>query len=147
MSISSRWTNFFWIAFTGPMLELLILPAFIFRQYLKKWFFFPICIYCISSVANLNILERAYSFITNNNTINLTLICVRGGNFIPLCCFSLNNSEMVKKKLPCHFAAFSNISVLTFVPSLVSLTCPSLEIFGEIQTVVFPTFGFLLNPS
>ena len=100
MSISSRWTNFFWIAFTGPMLELLILHAFIFRQYLKKWFYFPICIYCISSAANLNILERAYSFITNNNTINVTLICVRGGNFIPLCCFSLNNSEMVKKSYP-----------------------------------------------
>ena len=38
-----------------------------------------------------------------------------GGNFIP-CWFSLNNSE---------FAAFSNISIETSVPNLISLTPPS----------------------
>ena len=40
-----------------------------------------------------------------------------------------------------HFANFSNISLETFVPSLASLTCSSLQILGKTQTGVFPISG------
>ena len=40
-----------------------------------------------------------------------------------------------------HFASFSNISLETFVPSLTSLTCSSLQILGKTQTGVFPISG------
>ena len=62
-----------------------------------------------------------------------------------LCWFSLNNSETVKA-VTCHFAIFSNISLETFMPNLVSLTRPSLQILGITQTGVFPISGFLVNP-
>ena len=53
-----------------------------------------------------------------------------GSNFTPLCWFSLNNSETLKA-VPWPFAAFSNISLETSLPNLVSLTCPSLQILGN----------------
>ena len=42
-----------------------------------------------------------------------------------------------------HFAAFSNFSLEKFVPNLVSVTCPSLQIFGKTRwyTGVFPISG------
>ena len=46
---------------------------------------------------------------------------------------------------PWHFATFSNILIETFVPNLVFLTCPSLQIVGKTQTEVFPISEFLVN--
>ena len=42
--------------------------------------------------------------------------------------------------------AFSNILLETFVPNLVSIILPSLQILGKTQTGVFPISGFLVNP-
>ena len=42
--------------------------------------------------------------------------------------------------------AFSNILLETFVPNLVSVTRPSLQILREIQTGVFVFSGLLVNP-
>ena len=72
----------------------------------------------------------------------LTLLWVCGGdNFTPPPppWFSLNNSGM-------ETLAFSNILLETSVPNLVSLTCPSFQISGKIQMVVFPISAFLVNP-
>ena len=44
------------------------------------------------------------------------------------------------------FAAFNNILLETFVPNLLSLTFPSLQILGKTQAGVFPISGFLVNP-
>ena len=75
----------------------------------------------------------------------LTFIWVGGGgNFTP-CWFSLNGSEMVKA-LTVPFVAFSNILLEMFVPDLVFLTRPSLQILGKTQTWVFPISEFLVNP-
>ena len=54
-----------------------------------------------------------------------------GVNVIPLL-FSLNISETVKT-VTCHFAAFSNFSLETLVPNLVSLTRPSLQVSDKNQ--------------
>ena len=70
----------------------------------------------------------------------LTLIWTGGGNPAP-CCISFNNPKTIKA-VPWHFAAFS---IISFVPNLVSLTRPSLQILGKIQTWVFPISGFLVN--
>ena len=59
--------------------------------------------------------------------------------------FSGYKSEKVKAGI-WDFVAFSNISSETFVPSLVSLTRPSLQILGKTQTGIFLTFRFLVNP-
>ena len=59
--------------------------------------------------------------------------------------FSLNNSETVKDA-SWRFAAFSNFSFETFVPSLLSLTCPNLQILGKTLTGVSSISGFLVNP-
>ena len=45
-----------------------------------------------------------------------------------------------------HYAAFSNILLETFLPNLVFLIHPSLQILGQTQTGVFPISGFLVNP-
>ena len=63
---------------------------------------------------------------------------------LPPCWFSLNNSETVKA-VTMTFAAFNNISLGSFVPTFVSLTCPSLQILSKTQTRVFPISGFLVN--
>ena len=54
--------------------------------------------------------------------------------------FSLINSETVKA-VTRAFATSINVSLETFMPSLVSLTRPSLQILGETQTGVFPISG------
>ena len=55
---------------------------------------------------------------------------VCGGYFLLPCWFSLNNLEMVKAAA-LAFAVFSNILLETFVPNLVFLTRPSLQILGK----------------
>ena len=65
--------------------------------------------------------------------------------------FSLNNSKTVKAVTPGNgkavtVTAFSNILLETFVPNLVSITCPMLQILGKPQTGVFPISAFLVNP-
>ena len=59
----------------------------------------------------------------NTLSVNGNLDRGRGGNFTPhpSCWFSLNNSETVKAAT-LHFAAFSYISLETFVPNFVILT-------------------------
>ena len=79
-----------------------------------------------------------------NCTFSLTLIWVGDGLILPLCWFSLNNSETVKA-VTWHFVAFSNTLLETFVPNLVFPTSPSLQIFGKTQTRVFPNSGFLVK--
>ena len=56
-----------------------------------------------------------------------------GSNFTPWR-FSLNNSETVDTVTLAFCAAFSNVSVETFVPYLVSLTCSNLQILGKTET-------------
>ena len=73
-----------------------------------------------------------------SSTEILTLTWV-GDNLLP-CWFSLNNSEMVKT------VTLSNILLDTFLPNLVSLPRPSLQILGKTQMGVFPISGFLVNP-
>ena len=65
------------------------------------------------------------------------------GVFLPLCWFSLNNSEKIKAVN----LVFCSINFLleTFMPNLVSLTCPSLQILDRTQTKVFPIFEFLVK--
>ena len=46
---------------------------------------------------------------------------------------------------PWHFAAFSNISLETFMPNLVSLTPPSPKILSKTQMGVFLISRFLVN--
>ena len=46
---------------------------------------------------------------------------------------------------PWHFAAFSNISLETFMPNLVSLTPPSPQILSKTQMGVFLISRFLVN--
>ena len=67
----------------------------------------------------------------------LTLIWDFGGGVI---WFSLNKSETVKA-VTWHFAAFSNILLETFVPNLIFLTSPNLQILGKTQMGVFPISG------
>ena len=55
----------------------------------------------------------------------------------------LKQSETVKS---ITLAAFSNISLETFMVNLVSLSPPSLPILGKSQTGVLQIFGFLVNP-
>ena len=74
---------------------------------------------------------------------SLILIWV-GDNFIPHCWSSLNNSETVKA-LTLAFWSISRISLETFVSNLVSLTYPSLQIFGQTQTEVFPISRLLVD--
>ena len=76
---------------------------------------------------------------------SLILIWV-GDNFIPLphCWSSLNNSETVKA-LTLAFWSINRISLETFVSNLVSLTYPSLQIFGQTQTEVFPISRLLVD--
>ena len=45
-----------------------------------------------------------------------------------------------------HFAAFSNILLETFVPNLVFLACPSLQVLSKTQIVKFLICEFLVNP-
>ena len=45
-----------------------------------------------------------------------------------------------------QFAALINFSLETLLANFVSLTHPSLHILDKTQTVLFPTFGFLVNP-
>ena len=59
--------------------------------------------------------------------------------------FSFNNSETVKA-VTLAFEAFSNILLEMFVPNVVFLTCPSLQVLGKIQTGVFLISRFLVNP-
>ena len=59
--------------------------------------------------------------------------------------FSLTNSETVKA-ITLAFATSINVSLETFMPSLVSLTRPSLQILGKTQTGVFPISGYLVYP-
>ena len=47
---------------------------------------------------------------------------------------------------PWHFTAFSNFSLGTFMPNLVSLTPPSPQILGKTQMGVFLISRFLVNP-
>ena len=85
--------------------------------------------------------------LSNNFTktmLSLTLIWVGVDNFTP-CWFSLNNSEKVKA-VTLAFPVFSNISLEKFVPNLVSLTRPSLQILNNTQTGILPISGFLDNP-
>ena len=67
-----------------------------------------------------------------------------GGNFTLLLVFHylLRNSKIC---VTLAFAAFSNISLERFAPTLVSLTRPSLQILGKTQTELFPISGFLVN--
>ena len=60
--------------------------------------------------------------------------------FLPL----LGFLEMIKLQMWC-IVAFSNFSLETFMPNLVSLTCPSLEILGKNQTKLFPVPWFLVK--
>ena len=53
---------------------------------------------------------------------------------------------MVKAVTLAFFEAFSDISLETFVPNLVSLTLPRLRILGKTQTEIFPISGFQVNP-
>ena len=46
-----------------------------------------------------------------------------------------------------NFAAFRNILLETFVPNLVFLTRPILQILGKSKAWVFLISGFLVNPS
>ena len=57
-----------------------------------------------------------------------------------------SNQWRIDKDVSIRLAAFSNISLETSVPNLVSLTCPSLQILGKTQTGVFLISGFLVNP-
>ena len=76
------------------------------------------------------------------SSTSLTLIWVReGSNFTPPCWFFLNNSETVQGVTLAN-AAFSNILLETFMPNLVFLICPSVQILGKTQTGVFPIFEF-----
>ena len=54
-----------------------------------------------------------------------------GGIILPPCWFSLNNSERVKVVTLTFFSIFPNIFFEKFVPNLVFLTLPSLQIFGK----------------
>ena len=63
-------------------------------------------------------------------------VCVCVELLLPPRWFSLKNSKMVKA-VPWYFAAFSNISLETFVPNLVSITRPSPQVSGKTQTGVF----------
>ena len=71
-------------------------------------------------------------------------VCVGGlaGSFTTPVSFPL----ITKKLYPWKFAAFSNILLETFLPNLVSLTRPSLQILRKTQTGVFPISRFLVNP-
>ena len=44
-----------------------------------------------------------------------------------------------------HFVSFSNFLLETFLPHLVTLTHPRLEILGKTQSEVIPISGFLVN--
>ena len=57
------------------------------------------------------------------------------------CWFFLNNSKAIKAVI----LVFCIIAKL-FIICLVSLTRPTLQILSKIQMVVFPIFGFLVNP-
>ena len=71
---------------------------------------------------------------------NLTQIWMGVDVFLPL----LGFPEMIKLQMWC-IAAFSNFSLETFMPNLVSLTCPSLEILGKNQTRLLPVPWFLVR--
>ena len=60
----------------------------------------------------------------------LTLIWGRGGNLPPPFGFPLITQKRCKLQ-PWHFAAFSKILLETFVPNLVFLTLPSLQILRK----------------
>ena len=66
-------------------------------------------------------------------------VCVIGGGggrvILPPCWFPLNNSKRLKLQ-PWHFSAFSKILLEPFLPNLVPLTCPSLQILGDLITDV-----------
>ena len=64
----------------------------------------------------------------------LTLIWVGGGGW----------GGIINPSLP---PPFSNIILEIFVPNLVFLSHPSLQILGKTQMVVFPISGFLDNVS
>ena len=53
---------------------------------------------------------------------------------------------ITQKRDSWHSVAFSNFSLDTFVPNLVSLTQLSLQILGKTQTGVFLISGFLVMP-
>ena len=77
-------------------------------------------------------------------SISLTLIWGEGGGgILPPGWFFCNNSKTVKAVT---LAFCSEILLETFVPNLVSLTCPNLWILSKAQTGVFPISWFLVNP-
>ena len=96
-------------------------------------------------IFNFSVFDQKYHFWKNlvqkMKIFSLTLIWV--GVFLPLCWFSLNNSETIKAVN----LVFCSINFLleTFMPNLVSLTCPSLQILDRTQAKVFPIFEFLVK--
>ena len=62
------------------------------------------------------------------------------GNYFPL----ITQKPLMLQ--PWHFAAFSYMLLETFLPNLVFLTCPSPQILGKTQMIVFLIYGFLVNP-
>ena len=58
------------------------------------------------------------------------------GNFMLLCWFSLNNSGTMKA-VTLAFCSIQLRFIKIFVPNLVSLTCPGLQILDKTQMVVF----------
>ena len=72
----------------------------------------------------------------SDKTVQLSLIWWGGSNFTA-CWYSLNNLEGLHN-VTWHFEPFSNISLDTFTSNLVTLTCPSLQIFGKMQMGIFP---------
>ena len=90
--------------------------------------------------------------ITNQNYLRkLYMHRLKTGPNVTVNIYSLNpnlggGGFSLDKNLIKTFAAFSNISLETSVPNLVSLTHPSLQILGKTQTGVFPISRFLLNP-
>ena len=67
----------------------------------------------------------------------------RGRGVTP-CWFSFNNSETVKA-VNLVFEALHKFSLETFMPNLVSLTCPSLQILDKTQTGIFLISRFLVK--
>ena len=115
---------------------------------------------CIGSKYACNMLIRRSKWLTNSKALYfsesvefekvyvrflLTLTWVWLGHFTPPPpplpgWFSLNKSETAKA------AAFTSISLETYVPNLISLTRPSLQTWGKLTRGVFSISGFQVNP-
>ena len=74
----------------------------------------------------------------------LNLIWRLGGNFTPVGFLLIAQKRKMLK--PWYFAVFSNFLLETFLPKLVSLTLPRLQILRKTQNRVFPISRFLVNP-